>query len=55
MSTSMAAIVPTEKIIPAKEANRPRDRRASPYREEMKFLLVLFSSLFAGSGSRPRP
>jgi hypothetical protein len=51
----MAAIVAFEKIIPAKEANRPRGRSACAYGGGMKFLLVLFSSLFAGSGSRPRP
>jgi hypothetical protein len=55
MSTSMTAIVPTEKIIPAKEANRPRDRRVHAYGGGMKSLLLLFSALFAGSGTRPRP
>ncbi|HET7128047.1 MAG TPA: hypothetical protein VFJ93_03115 [Gaiellaceae bacterium] len=51
----MAAIVAFEKIIPAKEANRPRDRASHAYGGGMKALVLLFSSLFAGSGSRPRP
>jgi hypothetical protein len=51
----MAAIVAFEKIITAKEANRPRDRGDRAYGGGMKFLLLLFSSLLAGSGSRPRP
>jgi hypothetical protein len=51
----MAAIVAFEKIIPANEANRSRGGRPCAYAGRMKFLLVLFSSLFVGSGSRPRP
>jgi len=51
----MAAIVAFEKIIPTEERNPPRDRRAPAYPEGMKSLILLFSALFAGSGSRPRP
>jgi hypothetical protein len=51
----MAAIVAFVKIIPAKERNRSRDRRTLAYRGGMKSLILLFSALFAGSGSRPRP